>query len=598
MRLGEPIYLWGLILGPALLLFFIFTERAKLKAMQKFSNLQLFFLLAESFSPPRARRKKILLLFSILLLAFCLARPQWGSQLVQVKKQGVDVVFALDVSLSMLAEDIPPNRLERAKLEVSDFLSKLKGDRVGLVAFAGAAYISCPLTLDYRAAQLFLDNVQLGVITKPGTNIAEAISTAALAFNQKENKYKVLVLVTDGEDQGNQPLLAAREATEQGLRIYTIGIGTPAGEPIPLRQPEGEFMGYKKDESGTVVLSRLDEEVLAEIAQIGNGKYLSPSRTGFDLDKIYQEVSGMEKKELKGTLAVEYLDRYQYFLLAAIMLLVWDLFFTDRRERKSLFSRFLKKEKALVATVLFILLITPFGWAKESPSSLNSKANQLYQQEKFQEAAKLYEEAAVEKPESFPLQYNLANALQQSQDYGQALNAYQKAIQTGDSGQLSQAYYNLGNNLFRIGEYQPAAGSYKKALELNPQDKDAKYNYELALKRFKEQSSQPQPQKNRKEQKPDQQEQQESQEEQQKQKQEQSQPQEPEQQKQEQSQKQDSNQAEEEKQNQSQKRADQSQLNKEEAERILDALEQKEKEQKLTQQKKALIRSSRGGKDW
>jgi len=454
------------------------------------------------------------------------------------------------------------------------------------------------LTLDYRAAQLFLDNVQLGVITKPGTNIAEAISTAALAFNQKENKYKVLVLVTDGEDQGNQPLLAAREATEQGLRIYTIGIGTPAGEPIPLRQPEGEFMGYKKDESGTVVLSRLDEEVLAEIAQIGNGKYLSPSRTGFDLDKIYQEVSGMEKKELKGTLAVEYLDRYQYFLLAAIMLLVWDLFFTDRRERKSLFSRFLKKEKALVATVLFILLITPFGWAKESPSSLNSKANQLYQQEKFQEAAKLYEEAAVEKPESFPLQYNLANALQQSQDYGQALNAYQKAIQTGDSGQLSQAYYNLGNNLFRIGEYQPAAGSYKKALELNPQDKDAKYNYELALKRFKEQSSQPQPQKNRKEQKPDQQEQQESQEEQQKQKQEQSQPQEPEQQKQEQSQKQDSNQAEEEKQNQSQKRADQSQLNKEEAERILDALEQKEKEQKLTQQKKALIRSSRGGKDW
>lgn len=287
--------MWGLVLLPILIVFFILAEKAKLKAKAQFGNLKLVSALEQSHSPRKARWKKVLILLSVWLLVVSLARPQWGTQLIQVKKQGVDLIFCLDVSLSMLTEDVPPHRLERAKLEISDFLDKLKGDRVGLVTFAGAAFVSCPLTLDYHAVQLFLDNVQAGAISKPGTDIAEAINTAALAFNQQERKYKVLVLVTDGEDQGSQPIQAAQKAAQEGIRIYTIGIGTLAGEPIPLREPGGKFLGYKKDTDSTVVVSRLDEKTLTEIAQIGKGKYLSLFAGGFDLDKIYREISGMER---------------------------------------------------------------------------------------------------------------------------------------------------------------------------------------------------------------------------------------------------------------------------------------------------------------
>lgn len=587
MRLGEPVYWWGLVLVPFMVLFFALTEKAKLKAKQKFSNLKLLSVLADTHSQKKVRWKKAFTLFSVLLVVLCLARPQWGSKLVEVKKQGIDIIFAVDVSLSMLAEDTPPSRLERAKLEVSDFIDKLKGDRVGLVVFAGAAHISCPLTLDYRAVQLFLDNIQAGVITTPSTNIAEAIRTSALAFSQKEKKYKVLVLVSDGEDQGNQPAGAAQEAAQEGIRVYTIGVGTPAGEPIPLREPGGKFLGYKKDEKGAPVLSRLDEKTLAEIARIGQGKYLSLARGGYDLDQIYTEISGMEKKELAGTLAVEYLDRYQIFLFWAILFLTLDLFMTDRKKTKTVSVLAESKTAATISAVLLILLgSAPSVWGK-NPTVLNSKGNQLYKEGKYQEAAKLYEEGAVEKPESFQLQYNLANALQQSQNYGPAFSAYQRAIQTGDSHNLSLAHYNLGNSLFRAEQYQEAVASYRKALELNPSDMDAKFNYELALKKMPEQSSPSQ----------EQQEKQKQQQKQEQQNQQQSQPQKSDQQKQNQKQEPQEDKAQKEPPRQ----PSQSQLNQQEAERILEALAQKEREknqEKMKELKNALLKQSTKGKDW
>jgi len=593
MKFGAPTNLWWLLLVPALILFSIWAERIKQKARLKFSSLRLFSLLADNYSPLKARWKRILMLLSLLLLILCLARPQWGSKLVEVKKQGIDIIFAVDVSLSMLAEDIQPNRLERAKLEVTDFLEKLKGDRVGIITFAGTAHISCPLTFDYRAAQLFLDNIYPGIISRAGTNLAEAINTASLAFNQKEKKYKVLILVTDGEDQGNQPIEAAKEAVKEGIRIYTIGVGTTAGEPIPLRQPEGGFMGYKKDENDQVVLSRLDEETLSELARLGSGKYLSAARGGFDLDKIYQEVSGLEKKELKGTLAVEYLDRYQYFLVPAILLLVAEMFLSDRKRLKTAVSRMVQKVPAEVASALFLLFLTHTAAAKENPAALNSKGNKLFQEQKYQEAAILYEQGAIEKPESFPLQYNLANAYQRSQDHAKALNTYLRAIQLGDTTELAKAYYNLGNNLFGLNQFQEAAAAYRKALEYDPQDREAKFNYELALKRMQQQASQPRSQKEKQKQQEQDQNQQQQEQEQSKSKQEKQQ-----QQNKQQEQPQNQDEKQEEQKQQSQNEPDQSQLNKKEAERILNALEQKEKNRKLSEQKKVLVRQGRGGKDW
>ena len=354
-------------------------------------------------------------------------------------------------------------------------------------------------------------------------------------------------------------------------------------------------MGYKKDENSSVVLSRLDEQTLSQMAQIGRGKYLSVARGGFDLDKIYQEISGLEKKELQGTLAVEYLDRYQFFLFPAIMLLIIEMFLTDRRRSQPFRLKIWKKSSAAVAAALLLFAFTASAWGKGNANSLNSEGNKLYKQGKYQEATRRYQDAAVEKPESFVLQYNLANALQQSQDYAQALQSYQRALELGDTNQLASAFYNLGNSLYRIEQYQEAAAAYKQTLELDPSDRDAKYNFELALKKMQEQSSQQQKQKkqNQKQNQSNQQNQQNQKQQQPEQSQDKSQQKKQEEQKQEQK--------PEQKPEQSQEKPTQSQLNKQEAERILEALDQKEKEQKqqkMAELQKKLVKQGREGKDW
>jgi len=266
---------------------------------------------------------------------FSLARPQLGTRLTLMKREGVDIVIAMDCSLSMLAEDFRPSRLEKAKQEVNGLISRLRGDRVGLVAFAGAAFIQCPLTLDYSAAQMFLDIIDHRLIPQPGTAVGEAIRTSIKAFNQKERKYKVLILLTDGEDHDSDPLEAAEEAAAEGIRIYAIGIGSVQGEPIPMRNKRGKITGYKKDEEDNVVVSKLDETTLQKIALITGGKYYHATSGEMELDKIYDDISKMEKKELEGKLMTQYEDRYQIFLFLSILLLTVEFLISERRSRKA-----------------------------------------------------------------------------------------------------------------------------------------------------------------------------------------------------------------------------------------------------------------------
>ncbi|MGB8656349.1 MAG: VWA domain-containing protein [Candidatus Zixiibacteriota bacterium] len=325
-----------LIVLPLLVAFYLVVFRIKRRAMERFGNLSLMQKLTSSFSPKNRRWKVVLLLLAVFFLLFSLARPQLGTKLTLMKREGVDIVIALDCSVSMLAEDFKPNRLEKAKQEVNGLMARMQGDRVGLVAFAGAAFIQCPLTLDYSAAQMFLDIMDANLIPVPGTAIGDAIRTSVKAFNQKERKYKVLILLTDGEDHDSKPLEAAEEAAKEGIRIYTIGIGSAQGEPIPLRDNRGEVGGYKKDEEGTVVVSRLDETTLQKIALSTGGKYYHATSGEMELDKIYDDVSKMEKKELEGKLTVQYEDRYQYFLFFSILFLVVEFLLSDRRSKRML----------------------------------------------------------------------------------------------------------------------------------------------------------------------------------------------------------------------------------------------------------------------
>ena len=330
-RFGLEQLLHLLWLLPILVVFYILVFRWKKKALIRFGNLEMVQKLVSSSSRKRQILKISLIIAAIGFMVLSVARPQIGTKLEQIQREGVDIIVALDVSLSMMAEDIKPNRLEKAKHEIEGLIDRLKGDRIGLIAFSGVAFVQCPLTLDYSAAKIFLDIMDPDLIPQPGTNITDAITTGLKAFEQMERKYKVMVLITDGENHGEDPLKIAEEADRQGVIIYTVGIGSAKGEPIPLVSETGIRQGFKKNRKGEVVVSKLDEITLQKIAMQTGGKYY-PATTGEDeLDKIYDDIARMEKKELASLQYSQFEDRFQYILIFAILFLVAEMILSERR---------------------------------------------------------------------------------------------------------------------------------------------------------------------------------------------------------------------------------------------------------------------------
>jgi len=309
--------------------------KAKKRAMKRFGNLELLQKLNQSTSRGRQVGKVALILAAIAFMVFSVARPQIGTKLEEVKREGVDIIIALDVSLSMMAQDIQPSRLAKAKHEVSTFIDHLQGDRIGLIAFSGVAFVQCPLTLDYGAAKMFLDILDPSLIPTPGTAIGQAISKAIESFEQKERKHKVLVLITDGEDHEGDVMKYAEEAERQGIVIYCLGIGSPKGEPIPVSEQGDVGVGFKKDRQGEVVITKLDEVSLEKIALQTNGKYYRSTSGEEELNKIYGEISKMERKELGSMQYSQFEDRFQYMLIFAIILLIVEAVLPERKAIKS-----------------------------------------------------------------------------------------------------------------------------------------------------------------------------------------------------------------------------------------------------------------------
>jgi len=317
---------------PLVIVFYIFAYKQKKKILGRFGNLKLIGYLSTSVNRRAQLLKTVLLVAALFYLIVAWARPQFGTKLETVKREGVDIVIALDVSFSMMAEDITPNRLEKAKHEIEALIDKLKGDRVGLVAFAGVPFIQCPLTLDYGAAKIFLDVMAPDLIPVPGTAIGKAILESLKAFEQSERKYKVLILITDGEDHEDDPVEIAKKAEEQGVVIYAVGIGTPGGVPIPVYGQQGGLKEFKKDRSGQEVVSKLDEVTLEKVALQTNGKYYRASSGEVELDKIYDDISTMEKKELASKKFSQYEDRFQFILVFALFLMIIEVFISERKK--------------------------------------------------------------------------------------------------------------------------------------------------------------------------------------------------------------------------------------------------------------------------
>ncbi|MCI0566644.1 MAG: VWA domain-containing protein, partial [Acidobacteria bacterium] len=272
MPFGEPRALMLLLLIPLLGVLLGVVRLRRKRLLRRLGQEELVARLLETPGAPRWVIRVALILLAGTFLALALARPQWGAKVEEVRRKGVDVIIAMDVSSSMLAEDVKPSRLARAREEVATLIDSLEGDRVGLVAFAGEATVACPLTLDYSAAKVFLDVLDPALVPVPGTAIASAIRKSSEAFGSKEKRYKVLVLITDGEDHEKDAVAAAREAAAEGVVIYTLGVGSGSGSPIPVRGTDGSGGGYKKDREGKIVTSRLDPVKLAEIAEAAGGR--------------------------------------------------------------------------------------------------------------------------------------------------------------------------------------------------------------------------------------------------------------------------------------------------------------------------------------
>ncbi len=333
LRFRYPIFLnglWGIIL---LIVFFVLIYRHKQMLLQRFGHLEIIKRIMPGFNRKRLIWKSVFFILSYAFFVIALADPQIGTKLEEVKREGVDIIIALDVSNSMLAEDIKPNRLEKAKHEIANFISILRGDRIGLVAFAGMAHLVCPLTLDYGAAKLFLQMMDTDLIPVQGTALSDAIKTALKAFNQKERKHKVLILITDGEDHEGDPVKVAEEAAKEGIVIYTIGIGSPQGVPIPVYDQFGNSLGFKKDRNGNVVTTKLDIKTLQKVAFITNGKYYIATSGQSELKKIYEEINKMEKKELSARKFSQYEDRFQIFVALGLFFLLLE-FFLPVRDKK------------------------------------------------------------------------------------------------------------------------------------------------------------------------------------------------------------------------------------------------------------------------
>ncbi len=331
MKFGDLTYLFMLWIVPVLILFYIYAFKKKDELIKLFCEDALIGKIMPGVSRNRQKLKALLIVLAVVFIVVALIRPRWGYHWEEVQRMGVDIVVVVDVSTSMLAQDVKPNRLKRAKMEIEDLINILQGDRIGLVAFAGDSFLQCPLSLDYCAFKMFLDYIDTDLIPVKGTAIADAIRKAIDAFDSKKRESKAIILITDGEDHSGDPVKAAEEAKAQGIKIFAIGIGSEGGAPIP--EPDGG--GFKKDKNGELIMTRLDEATLQKIALTTGGSYVRSITGDMDLEKIY--IDGIKKeleaRELKSQRRKRFEERFQIFAGIAILILVLESLISEKKKK-------------------------------------------------------------------------------------------------------------------------------------------------------------------------------------------------------------------------------------------------------------------------
>jgi Ca-activated chloride channel family protein len=488
---AKPQMLWLLLIlvGP-LCVFLLWSWKTKQKLIAQFVQSRLLSNLTVGVSQTRQKLRLVLLASAVLFLVLAMARPQWGFSWEEARQQGLDIVVAIDTSRSMLAEDIAPNRLDRAKLAALDLMRLAKSDRLGLVAFAGSAFLQCPLTLDEEAFRESVEALDVGIIPQGGTALTEAIQSALGAFEKGSENYKVLVLFTDGEDHDSGALASAEKAAKEGLQIFTIGVGTAEGELIRVQDEQGNS-GFLKDEAGNAVKSRLDETLLQKIATAAKGFYL-PLRGAKAMETLYAKgLAPLPKSDSTTKLVRQYRERFQWPLGFAIALLVLEMFLPQRKRVAAVAVKETNRA-ASVGLAVLLFLLGSFA-AKASPSG----ALREYEAGNFHSALDEFKQLSQEKTNDLRLSYNAGAAAYRAKQFDDAEKFFGQATAAPDLALQEKAYYNLGNTLFQAGarvsepdkkqeSWEGSAKSFENALKLNPEDKDAKNNLEVVKKKLEE----------------------------------------------------------------------------------------------------------------
>jgi Ca-activated chloride channel family protein len=331
-RFEHTDFLWALLLIPVLIAFFIWMMIWKKRALQRFGDWTIIHRLLPGLSRGRVIAKFILLMIGYGFLIIGIANPQIGSKLVEGERKGIDIMIALDVSNSMLAEDIKPSRLEMSKQAISKLIDNLGNDRLGIVIFAGNAYMQLPITTDYSAAKMFLSNIDTKIVPTQGTAIGEAIEMSEGAFDN-ETHSRAIIIISDGENHEDDALDAAKKASEKGIIVYTVGMGLPEGAPIPEYNKYNQMVGYKKDRDGSTVVTKLDEAMLQQIASAGKGVYVRANNSQSGLKTILDEINKLEKTKFESRMFSDYEDRFQYFIALSLILLLIELFIFERKSK-------------------------------------------------------------------------------------------------------------------------------------------------------------------------------------------------------------------------------------------------------------------------
>ena len=482
-------YLFLIFIIPLFFVFYALHRRERKKKLETFGDQAML----EKLMPTRSRYKGWVRIsfFAVAWFFFVIgmARPQSGARLKETNRKGAEIMIALDVSNSMLAEDYSPNRLERAKLAISRLVDKMQGDRIGLIVFAGQSFVQLPITTDYVSAKIFLNTITNESVPVQGTALGDAIYTAMRSFSgegQMGEGNKAIILITDGENHEDDPVTAATAAAQEGIRVFCIGVGSPEGKPIPMN---GDLL---KDKDGNIVVTKLDESVLEEVAVAGNGAYVKAGNTEFGLNPVIDKLKELQEQEFKSQVFEDFDEQYMYFFAIALFFFLLEFLVGNRRSGRKLFA------------VVLVFLLSGHQMSAQIDKREVRKGNRVFEKENYKEAEVEYRKALIKDTASVAANYNLGNTLFRMDD---AVNAEKNLAAAADTisklpldvdwkkGEVkkgkrdasSDIFHNLGNAYLAQKKYGEAVEAYKNSLRRNPGDVETKTNLAYAQKMLEDQ---------------------------------------------------------------------------------------------------------------